>query len=71
VELDKNQVYIGVGENIGLNLSASDNYEEVLGVPFSKTDFNWSSSNEEIALVDSEGNVQGLTDRIYKHICKT
>ena len=69
LELDKNQVYIKAEESLKLNLSASENYEEVLGMTFNITDFNWVSTNEDVAIVDSQGNVKGLTDRIYNCIC--
>ena len=62
LELNKKQVYIKTNENIQLNLIESTDFTNAIGKELAMTDLTWTSSNENVATVDSNGLVTGKSD---------
>ena len=71
IELNKKQVYIKQNEIVQLSIIQDEKVIDTLKVSISETDFIWSSTNEDIAIVDENGRVTGLKERIYYNFCKT
>ncbi len=69
MKLNKNQAYIKTGETISLNVVKTEEITQIIGENYKSSDFMWKSTNEDIAKVDENGVVTGLTDRIYDCIC--
>lgn len=61
MSLNINQTYIKVGENISLNIKENREISELIGNNYNNTNFTWKSTNEDIASVDQNGNVTGLS----------
>ena len=62
VELNKKQAYIEEGEETQLNIVKNDTVVEILGTDVNVQDFDWTSSNEDIATVDSDAKIRGLKE---------
>ncbi len=62
VELNKKQAYIEEGEETQLNIVKNDTVVEILGTDVKVQDFDWTSSNEDIATVDNDAKIIGLKE---------
>jgi len=62
MQLNKNQAYIGVGENIALNIQQDDDITKIIDGNYSTNNFTWTSTNEDVAIVNSNGVVTGISD---------
>ena len=70
MKLNKNQEYIKVGEHLDLNVIEDNEIIEIIGHIYDDTDFKWTSTNEDVAIVDENGTVTGISDgytTIYAH----
>ncbi len=62
MSLDKNQAYIKVNETLPLQIAKEDVIGKLIDNKFQASNFTWSSTNEEVATVDENGVVTGLSD---------
>ena len=62
LELNKKQAYIKTGENLQLEIIQNDDLPNALVGKTNITDFTWSSTNEDVATVNPNGVVKGLTE---------
>ena len=62
MSLNKNQEYIGVNEKLQLNVVEDDKVTEQIGSNYAATNFVWKSTNEDVATVDANGIVTGISD---------
>ena len=62
IELDKKQEYIKIDEQMQINIIQDDSVIEKIGKEFEISDFEWSSSNEDIATVDANAKVTGKNE---------
>ncbi len=61
-KLDKKQAYIKVGENFKLNVVETERLSSSVGKQITNADFTWSSTNADVATVDSNGEVTAKSD---------
>lgn len=62
VELTKKQEYIKVGESINLNVIPNKQIQEIFQKDVSLSDFIWNSTNTEVAQVDQNGRITGISE---------
>lgn len=62
MSLNRNQEYIKVGETLKLNVVETDEITEKIGTNYANSNFTWTSTNEDVATVDSNGIVTGVSD---------
>ncbi|MBO5478694.1 MAG: Ig-like domain-containing protein, partial [Clostridia bacterium] len=62
MSINKNQAYIGVGESLSLNVIEKDEVTEIIGENYEATNFTWTSTNEDVATVNENGVVTGVSD---------
>ncbi len=70
MNLNKNQAYIKINEELHLNVVEDDKVKQILGKSYQASDFKWTSTNEDVATVNENGVVRGLSDgytTIYAH----
>ena len=70
MSLNKNQAYIGVGESLSLNVIEKDEVTEIIGENYEATNFTWTSTNEDVATVNENGVVTGISagyTTVYAH----
>ncbi len=73
VELNKKQAYLKQGEKLQLEIIRDEKVEGIIGQQVLISDFNWTSSNKEIATVNQSGIVTALKEGYttiygkYKH----
>ena len=62
IELNKKQEYINVGEQLQLSIIQNENVVTAFGTEIDTISFTWTSSNEDIATVNENGLVTGISD---------
>ena len=62
MELNKNQEYIKIGQSLQLNVVEKDEITELIGTNYSNSNFKWTSTNEDVATVNENGIVTGISD---------
>lgn len=62
MSFDKNQAYIKVNETLPLHILKNDEIGELIQNNYDPSNFQWTSTNEEVATVDENGLVTGRTD---------
>jgi len=62
MKLNKNQAYISVQENLQLNVVESDEVTQKIGTNYANSNFKWTSTNEDVAIVNNQGVVKGISD---------
>ena len=62
MSFDKNQAYIKVNEKLSLNIVQNEEIGKFIQNNYAPSNFKWVSSNEDVATVDENGVVTGLTD---------
>ena len=70
IELNKKQAYIKENEELQLNIILNERVEGIFGADITVQNFDWTSSNSDIATVDSDAKVKGLKEgytTIYGH----
>ncbi len=70
IELNKKQEYIKVGEKLQLNIVQNQIVSNIVGGILENNNLIWKSTNEDIATVDNNGLVTGVSDgytTIYAH----
>lgn len=69
LKLNKNQEYIKINETLQLEVFEDSEISKIIEKKFSNDNFEWISTNEDVATVDQNGLVTGHTDRIYYNLC--
>ena len=70
MSLNKNQAYIGIGEKLTLNVVEDDDVTKIIENNYSAKNFTWTSTNEDVATVNENGTVTGVSDgytTVYAH----